>query len=130
MATTSGNPATGTTIEMRAGTVGTGVRAKVAAGLVALGCATALALGGLGAGAAAGALPGTPALPAMLAVADRGCVHASAEGIPGEGCGPARYTLIQVAPAGDESGCVYASYEGVPGAGCSPARDDSRESQP
>jgi hypothetical protein len=128
MATMRGNQAAGTASGGRCddGRRGgrTALRAKLAAGVAALGCAAALALGGLPAGGVAGADSRATALPAMLAVDDRGCVHASAEGLPGEGCGPARYTLIPVGAAGDEWGCVYASHEGVPGEGCGPVRDD------
>jgi hypothetical protein len=109
-----------------------GLKAKLTTGAALLGCIAALALGGLRAGGAAGA--GTQAIaqpqPVVLAVDEARCVFASAEGIPGEGCGPARYTLISVDAATDDPGCVYASVEGVPGEGCSPARQDDGPPQP
>lgn len=134
MATVSGNQAVSTGSSghngggERAGY--TALRAKLATGIMALGCAAALLRAGLPVGEVAGANPLATARQAALAVEERACVHADVAGQPGEGCGPARYTLILVGAAGDEPDCVYASHEGVPGEGCGPARDDGGDLRP
>jgi hypothetical protein len=110
-----------------------GLKAKLVTGGAILGCVAALALGGLRTGEAAGAGPWAQAQPqpVMLAVDVARCVYASAEGIAGEGCGPAQYALIPVR-GGIAAGlnCAYASVEGVPGEGCGPAQQDTGSPQP
>lgn len=100
-----------------------GLTERVAMGAAILGCVAALALGGLRASGVTGASLRAivQPQPVMLAVDVDGCVYASAEGIPGEGCGQVQYTMFRVvAPTVDALNCVYASDEGIPGEGCTP----------